>query len=141
MKLKNMENNLKRNRITYVALSVVTVACGLLSRSSYLPMSDFISTYAGDVLWAMLVFWLFCIIAPGGKTWQLCISAIMFSFVIEFSQFYHAPWIDSLRCTTLGGLILGFGFKSSDFACYLIGVFLGVAVRLIMNKGDSRVKS
>ncbi len=129
-----MENNLKSKRLTYIALSVVTVTCGLFSRSSLLSMPDFISTYAGDVLWAMLVFWLFCIIAPGGKTWQLCISAIMFSFVIEFSQFYHAPWIDNIRCTKLGGLILGFGFRSSDLACYLIGIFLGAVVRLIMNK-------
>ncbi|MGC1717640.1 MAG: DUF2809 domain-containing protein [Isosphaeraceae bacterium] len=44
---------------------------------------------------------------------------------------YHAPWIDSIRQTTLGGLILGFGFLWSDLACYAVGVVLGVLVDVI----------
>lgn len=33
-----------------------------------------------------------------------------FLFVIEFSQLYHAEWIDQIRDTSLGGLVLGYGF-------------------------------
>jgi hypothetical protein len=35
---------------------------------------------------------------------------MLFSVAIDLIQLYHAPWIDSIRQTTLGGLILGFGF-------------------------------
>ena len=49
-----------------------------------------------------------------------------FSVAIELSQLYHAPWIDSIRQTTLGGLILGFGFLWSDLACYAAGVGVGI---------------
>ncbi len=38
------------------------------------------------------------------------------------------PWIDSVRQTTIGGLILGFGFLWSDLACYAAGVGLGVVI-------------
>ena len=42
---------------------------------------------------------------------------------------YHAPWIDNLRQTTLGGLVLGFGFLWSDIFCYTIGIIIGVIKR------------
>jgi hypothetical protein len=32
--------------------------------------------------------------------------SLAFAFLVEISQFYHAPWIDSIRQTTLGGLVL-----------------------------------
>ena len=57
--------------------------------------------------------------------------ALAFSVAVELSQLYHAPWIDSIRHTTIGGLILGFGFLWSDLACYALGVVLGVLVDVI----------
>lgn len=45
----------------------------------------------------------------------------MFFYGIELSQLYHALWIDAIRNTTLGGLIIGFGFLWSDLVCYTIG--------------------
>jgi hypothetical protein len=57
--------------------------------------------------------------------------AISLSVLIELSQFYHAPWIDSIRQNTLGGLILGFDFVWSDLACYAVGVGLGVLFEII----------
>ena len=43
------------------------------------------------------------------------------------------PWIDSIRHTTLGGLVLGFGFLWSDLACYAAGVGLGVTIEMLGN--------
>jgi Protein of unknown function (DUF2809) len=60
------------------------------------------------------------------STRTIALLTIAFSVAIELSQLYHAPWIDSIRQTTLGGLILGFGFLWSDLACYAVGVGLGV---------------
>ncbi len=54
-----------------------------------------------------------------------------FAVAIDLSQLYHAPWIDSIRQTTIGGLILGFGFLWSDLACYALGVGLGVAIETL----------
>jgi len=56
------------------------------------------------------------------------ILALGFSFAIEFSQLYHALWIDQVRHTALGGLILGFGFLWSDLICYIIGIILGIGI-------------
>jgi hypothetical protein len=54
-----------------------------------------------------------------------------FSGLIEVSQLYHASWIDSVRHTTIGGLIQGFGFLWSDLACYAVGVGLGATIEII----------
>jgi hypothetical protein len=45
--------------------------------------------------------------------------------MVEISQLYHAPWIDSIRQTALGGLVLGFGFLWTDLVCYSVGIFIG----------------
>jgi glycopeptide antibiotics resistance protein len=96
-------------------------------------LPNVISQYSGDILWATLVFFGFSIIAPRLKIWPTALAALAFSFTIELSQFYHAPWIDEIRSTTLGGLILGFGFKASDLVCYTVGVALGVGIALLLS--------
>ena len=112
----------------------MTILCGLLSRSQFISLPLFISTYAGDTLWALMVFWGFSIILSDWDTWKIIFISMLFSFAIEFSQFYHAPWIDNLRHTKVGGLILGFGFKLSDLACYIIGIIFGSAIDYFLLK-------
>ena len=116
---------MKRNIIFYTALTILTIVCGLLSRSQYLVLPNFVATYSGDTLWALMVFWAMCTILPGQKTQNLIILSLVFSFGIEISQLYHAPWIDNIRATTLGALVLGFGFQFSDLLCYSAGICFG----------------
>ena len=100
-----------------------------------MPLSNFLSTYAGDTLWGLMVFLGLCVVLPRAKTKFLLAVALVFSFSIEFSQLYHALWIDEIRNTTLGGLVLGFGFKFSDLVCYSVGISLGaIADLLILTK-------
>ena len=62
---------------------------------------------------------------------------IRLAYFIEFSQFYHAPWIDAIRSTTLGGLVLGFGFQLSDLIRYFVGVCIGYLLNtMIASKSD-----
>ena len=83
---------MRRNRILYLILTIITIILGLLSRKVQgLPQ------------------------------------------IIEISQLYHAPWIDSIRATTLGGLILGFGFLWSDLICYTVGIVIGAIIDKIIN--------
>ncbi len=53
------------------------------------------------------------------------VISLALAFLVEVSQLYHAPWIDSIRQTTLGGLVLGFGFLWTDLVCYSVGVMIG----------------
>ena len=61
---------------------------------------------------------------------KVMLAALAFSFAIEFSQLYQADWINALRRTTLGGLILGYGFLWSDLVCYTVGILIGAGIEL-----------
>ena len=81
-----------------------------------------------------MVFFGFCVALRSRPTWQVAACALLFSFAIEFSQLYQAPWINEIRHTRIGGLVLGFGFKASDLACYSVGVCVGVLCDFILQR-------
>lgn len=120
----------KRNRKIYAALSLIVIGLGLASRmyGRYLP--SWIASYAGDTLWALLVFLMIGFLLPKYKTHKVAFFALAFSFFIEATQLYHAPWIDSIRQYRLAALILGYDFLWSDLLCYSIGIAVGVFVEI-----------
>src|SRR5271165_1351096 len=122
-----------RRRNPVIWLAMITLACllGISSRRYAHALPGFIAAYAGDTVWALAAFLGFGLILPRVSTRTIAMLALAFSVAVELSQLYHAPWIDSIRHTTLGGLILGFGFLWSDLACYAVGVVLGVLVDVI----------
>ena len=81
-----------------------------------------------------MIFFGFGFLFPKIPTIKIAALALAFCFVIEISQLYHAPWIDAIRHTTLGGLVLGFGFLWSDLACYSVGVGVGLVAERLMSK-------
>jgi hypothetical protein len=91
-------------------------------------LPTFVAQYAGDTLWALMVFLGISVAAPRARVSQRAGIALALAFAVEVSQLYHAPWINALRSTTLGGLVLGFGFLWTDLVCYAAGVSLGAAM-------------
>ncbi len=122
------------SRPKYLALAFGTMIFGLASRSNELTLPEFIGLYAGDTLWAMLVFWLVRALKPSLPLLRSALIAIGFAYLIELSQFYHAPWIDSIRSSTLGGLVLGSGFQLSDLICYSVGVCIGYLLDIVVGE-------
>ena len=129
---------MRRNRLLYLLLTIIVMLLGLLSRKIE-GLPEIISLYSGDILWALMVFLLFAFLFNKKSTIFIISWAIIFSYSIEISQLYHAPWIDSIRNTTLGGLILGFGFLWSDLVCYTIGIIIGIIIDIIINKTNIKV--
>jgi hypothetical protein len=70
------------------------------SRAYFEILPDFISTYAGDTLWALMVF--------------LVIGLIFPSLRLGLMRFVNIV------------LVLGHGFLWSDLVCYSVGVAMGV---------------
>jgi hypothetical protein len=57
----------------------------------------------------------------------LAAAALGISFAVEFSQLVQVEWLERLRATRAGALVLGRGFLATDLICYAAGVALGVA--------------
>jgi hypothetical protein len=83
---------------------------------------SFLGLYSGDTLWAMMTYFVFALIFPRYEIKHLFILALSFSFFIESSQFLQYDWLNSIRSTTIGALVLGHGFLFSDLICYGVGV-------------------
>ena len=127
----------RRNRLLQLALIVVVSILGIGSRRYGDHLPGFVAEYAGDTVWALAAFLALGMALPRSPTRIIAGLALLVSVAVELSQLYHAPWIDSIRHTTLGGLLLGFDFVWSDLACYAVGVGLGVLMeRMSMTVGS-----
>ncbi|MEO3405828.1 DUF2809 domain-containing protein [Mucilaginibacter sp. CAU 1740] len=124
-----------KNRITYFALTIATIILGLLSRHfKTIPL------FIGDVLYATMVYFIMRFIFTERPVKFSVMAALVFCFAIEFSQLYQAPWINDLRHTLLGRLVLGQGFLWSDLLCYGLGVGIGVRVDQFMQLSKLRIQ-
>lgn len=115
-----------RRRLIYVALAALTICAGLRSRL-VLRTPTWLAKGVGDARYATLWFWLCGLCSPQKRAAARAALATAICFVIEFSQLYHAPWLDSLRATRLGYLVLECGFHVGDLAFYVCGALLGIA--------------
>ena len=122
----------KRSRITYLMTAIAVIALGLSSRRYSRALPGFLATYAGDTLWALMVFLGIGMLFPRWSTLRVCVTALLFAFAIELSQLYHSPLIDQIRHTKMGGLILGYGFLWSDVLCYVVGISLGCTLEMLV---------
>ncbi|MEB9787411.1 DUF2809 domain-containing protein [Bacillus cereus] len=126
--------NMKRNRVVYALFTIVVIILGLSSRKFAFALPHLLNDYLGDALWALMIFTGFGFLFPKTETKKLAFISLMFCYGIEASQLYHAEWIDSIRATTLGGLVLGYGFLWSDLVAYTIGVGVGILCEVIFRK-------
>ncbi len=120
--------NHKRNRLVYGFATFIIMFLGLCSRKLKYFIPDFLNVYLGDALWALMIFMLCGFILQGTKTKIVALMALAFCYLIEISQLYHSNWIDNIRKTTLGGLVLGYVFSWKDLLAYAIGIGIGIIV-------------
>jgi hypothetical protein len=98
---------------------------GLLSRHfSFIPL------WVGDVLWATMIYFILRFFMLKASVLKIVLISIAISYAIEFSQLYKAEWIDNLRHTFLGRMILGETFFWGDLVSYTAGILIGVCVEI-----------
>ena len=119
-----------RNRLLYALLAVAVVAAGLLWRSDFIPLPPWLSNNGGDALWALMVFVSCGFLLPRGSTVMIALLALAFSWGVEFSQLYHAPWLDAVRAAIPGRLVLGTTFNWPDLPAYAVGIVMGALAEL-----------
>jgi hypothetical protein len=119
-----------KSRLTHFSLIIITVITGLLSRHI-----NGVPLFIGDILWGLMVYFIFI-----NKTInRAIIASLVFSYSIEFSQLYQAAWINNIRHTVIGGLVLGEIFLWSDMLCYTVGIGIGVLVDWFIKKHNNHI--
>ncbi|WP_307591950.1 ribosomal maturation YjgA family protein [Paenibacillus wynnii] len=118
-------------KLGYIGVVLLVIALGISSRVFADKLPLFISSHAGDALWGSMVYLGFRVLLTKHKlllSWGL---GLYFSYAIECSQLYQGAWINSVRSTVMGGLILGKGFLWIDLIRYFAGI--GIAFRWIIS--------
>ena len=123
---------MNRNRILYLVAAIAVVVLGLFSRRYSRLLPEFLASYAGDTLWALMAFLGIGVLFPRWSTMRVSVSAGLFAFAIELSQLYHSAWLDQTRHTRVGGLILGYGFLWTDLLCYGVGIATGCILEILL---------
>lgn len=125
----------KRNRISYLIAAVAVAILGLSSRRYSRLLPESLASYAGDTLWALMVFLGIGMLFPRWSTMRVSVTALLFAFSIELSQLFHSAWLNQIRHTKVGGLILGYGFLWTDLLCYGVGIGTGCILEKLL-KGE-----
>lgn len=125
-----------RSRALLLPLMVLVVALGLGSRApaARLHLPRFVTDYAGDALWTVMVYLCLLFVLPRLSVRLAAAGALGLSVLVELSQLVHTPWLEALRAHRLGALVLGRGFLASDLVCYAVGTALAAGTDLLCSR-------
>ena len=104
--------------------AVLTVAAGLSVRS---VLDGDLAKYAGDALYALLIFWLVLVVAPRTRDWAAALTAFGVSVAVELFQLTGVP-AELGAHSALARLVLGTTFNPPDLPFYALGAALGWAL-------------
>lgn len=119
-------------RIAYILAVFITILLDLASRKFSDLLLLFVAENGGNLLWAMMVYFGFRYLLVRKSLLTAILLSFSFSFGIEFSQLYQADWINQIRGTLLGALILGQGFLTVDLIRYASGIMIATVLDKMM---------
>jgi hypothetical protein len=119
-----------RARRTFSALALCTIVVGLVVHWYGTALPAAMRDLLGDALWAMMIAWLIGAIFPQKPIVARAVLALVICWTVELSQAYHQQFLDSLRNTAIGQLVLGSGFDVRDLGAYALGVAAAFGLEL-----------
>ena len=122
-----------RRRIPFLCALLVLCAAGLLARRQNGVDPNFFTAYFPDAAWTMAVYCGFGLLFCRDARLHFP-AALGVSFAVELSQLWRPPFLETLRATTLGGLVLGYGFLWSDLVCYTVGACICAAAETAIRR-------
>jgi len=118
----------RNSRFIYALLIIIVIVLGILSRKV-----EQIPLITGDILYAVMMFLIIRFLAIRINYRSVAVLSLTICYCIELSQLYNADWINEIRNTTLGALVLGHGFLWSDLMAYTLGTVICLLVFLRKN--------
>jgi hypothetical protein len=120
-------NGCGRRRLLFLAHALVTIAVGLAVHLRGQQLPNRARDAVGDALWAAMIAFGMGMLLPRASSASRGWLALGICCAVEASQLLHTPWLDALRATRGGHLVLGSGFDARDFAAYAAGVAVAIA--------------
>lgn len=109
-------------RLTCAFLLALTVPLGLAWRFAPLHLPPFAFKYGGSALWAIGVYWLLAILAPGKRPLFVALAAMIVSVSVESFKLFRNPTVDRFRDTLAGKILIGRYFTFGAILAYLLAI-------------------
>lgn len=107
---------------SFILLLIIT-PLGFTSKFYSGPGAWWVNNYAGGILyemfWCFLVFLLF----PYANTFWIACLVLVTTCSLECLQLWHPLFLESIRSTFVGSILIGTTFTLWDFPHYAIGCF------------------
>jgi Protein of unknown function (DUF2809) len=113
-----------RQRLVFLVNILAIVPLGYAIRFSHI-LPEYFHDVGGSIAYQILLMLLVLFIYPSANLRLTAIWACVVSCAIESLQLYQPPWLQAIRATLPGRLILGTTFLWSDFPAYFVGSYLG----------------
>lgn len=133
---------MNNHRLRFALCLLITVLLGVGSFLLRGTSIDGLANFAGGALYVIALIFFILTLAPKYSQRQyrtsICAFALLLTCAIEFLQLWHAPFLESIRATLPGRLVLGNTFSWIDFPAYILGTALGC---WFMNLGGVGLRS
>ncbi|MGZ5281343.1 MAG: ribosomal maturation YjgA family protein [Bacteroidia bacterium] len=91
----------------------------------------FIRPYVGDFLVVILIY-CFCKSLLNISSVKLAIGVLLFSYLVEISQYFELIKLLDLQRSTMAKIILGNSFAWMDMLVYTLGILLIIIIEKVM---------
>lgn len=123
-----------KRKLIYLLLFIFCIWLALATRSHHQWFPAFVVEYGGDTIWAGMFVFFLRIFFSKTKLWKIAVINFLLGAVIEISQLFKPEWLNNIRHTYFGGLLLGHGFLWSDLVCYAVGTLIAWVIVLVIEK-------
>lgn len=134
-----MENRPKRYRLALLISLILIIPIGYGSRFHLNAEQEWLRNLLGNIAYESFWILLVVFLMPHLPPFRVAVGVCLASFGIEFLQLWQPDWLQTLRATLFGKLVLGNAFYWLDFPQYGLGSLVGwLWVSLLARK--TRVK-
>ncbi len=114
-----------KQQLIMIFTLIVLTPLGFLTKAYHGFAAHWVNDSLSGLLYVM--FWCFVgyLLCPQCSVKKIAVTVFLLTSVLEIGQLWHPEFLEMLRATYLGKVVLGTTFVWSDFIYYAFGAFLG----------------
>lgn len=118
-------NAQRRFRFALLLSLMLVIPLGYGVRFLLSPNLEWLRNWLGNLAYESFWILLIMFLVPRVSFTKVAIGVCLSSFAIEWLQLWHPVWLQAIRATLPGRLVLGNSFFWADFPQYVIGSLVG----------------
>lgn len=99
-------------------------------------LHDALGSIAYETFWILLIL----LVWPQGSISKIAVTVFIATCALEVLQLWQPPFLQALRLTLPGRLVLGNTFSWADFPAYVVGSFVGYAWATLLWQAMNRLQ-